>query len=471
MEAEEPPQEPSDLEQRLAGMSREELLALIRKQAADNKALQKEIGELKECVAELKERLDDSDRRSLRQAAPFERAKKKPPEKKKKAGRKKGHGGSHRMAPPEPDEYHEQALPSTCPHCQYALDGAAAKAHVQTIQDLQVRCVNRRVTTYSCTCSHCHQRVHTRHPLQTSQATGAAGCHLGENAIATAVALNKQFGLSTRKTCSILQNMFGLRLSPGGLTHLCHRAATWLKSHYHALFQQARQSPALHVDETSWYVGESGHFLHVATTPELTLYRVLDHRRRESVEDLLGDLQQYTNVLVSDCLNIYDLDIPYQQKCYAHHLKAISSAIAAHPRGGTSFLAACKALLQHAMEVGRTRHQLTPAELHQRRQDLQQQAVNLLHITRADALETQVRNRLFRQIDHLFTFLDHPDVDPTNNLAERQLRPAVISRKISCGNKTRAGADTWQILASLAATAHQRGESFLHILSEAARAP
>ena len=78
--------------------------------------------------------------------------------------------------------------------------------------------------------------------------------------------------------------------------------------------------------------------------------------------------------------------------------------------------------------------------------------------------EERVRNRLCKQSDHLFTFLDYKEVDATNNRAERQLRPAVISRKISCGNKTVAGAQTWQILNSLAATCAQRGHSFLHFI-------
>ena len=69
---------------------------------------------------------------------------------------------------------------------------------------------------------------------------------------------------------------------------------------------------------------------------------------------------------------------------------------------------------------------------------------------------------------HLFTFLDHDGVDATNNLAERQLRPAVIARKISCGNKTQKGARTWQILASLAATCAQRATSFIAQLARAA---
>jgi len=56
--------------------------------------------------------------------------------------------------------------------------------------------------------------------------------------------------------------------------------------------------------------------------------------------------------------------------------------------------------------------------------------------------------------------LKYRPVEATNNRAERQLRPAVIARKISCGNKTDQGAATWQILTSLAVTAAQTGKSF-----------
>ena len=79
-------------------------------------------------------------------------------------------------------------------------------------------------------------------------------------------------------------------------------------------------------------------------------------------------------------------------------------------------------------------------------------------------MEEKLRRRLRKQRDHLFTFLDHEAVDATNNLAERQLRPAVISRKLSCGNKTERGAGTWQVLASLAATCRQTGTSFADFL-------
>ena len=89
------------------------------------------------------------------------------------------------------------------------------------------------------------------------------------------------------------------------------------------------------------------------------------------------------------------------------------------------------------------------------RRALEQNTARLLKPPRADALEESVANRLRKQQDHLFTFREHEAVEATNNLAERQLRPAVIARKLSCGNKTARGAHTWEILASLAATARQ----------------
>lgn len=77
--------------------------------------------------------------------------------------------------------------------------------------------------------------------------------------------------------------------------------------------------------------------------------------------------------------------------------------------------------------------------------------------------------RLGKQRDHLFIFLDAPGVDVTNNLAERQLRAAVIRRRLSCGNKTPRGARTFEVLASLAATRRQRGHDFLHLVTRSAR--
>jgi len=202
---------------------------------------------------------------------------------------------------------------------------------------------------------------------------------------------------------------------------------------------------------------------------DLTLYHVRPTRGRVVIHETLG--ADFGGVLVSDCLSSYDDATETQHKCYAHHLRAIAKAIEARPGGGEGFLADAKALLKTAIMFKRMQDDLAPEERAELRAGLERRADKLLAPARADPLEEAVAKRLRKQRDHLFVFLDHAGVDATNNLAERQLRPAVIGRKLSCGNKTARGAATWERLASLAATCAGRGQSFRDLIASAARLP
>jgi transposase len=102
------------------------------------------------------------------------------------------------------------------------------------------------------------------------------------------------------------------------------------------------------------------------------------------------------------------------------------------------------------------------------RQALEHKAVQLLEPPRSEPLKKPCAIASINSAIISLPFTDHDGVDATNNLAERQLRPAVIARKISCGNKTPKGARTWQILTSLAATCAQRATSFIAALARAA---
>ena len=170
-------------------------------------------------------------------------------------------------------------------------------------------------------------------------------------------------------------------------------------------------------------------------------------------------------------LSVYDGIKGEQQKCYAHHLKALSKALHSEDGQGSAYLLELRALLHTAMLLKRLQDDLPDDQRHSLRQSLETRFEQLLAQPRPPddqgQQEEKVRNRLRKQQDHLFTFLDHTAVDATNNLAERQLRPAVISRKLSCGNKTPNGANTWAILASLAATAQQQGDSFTEQVAQA----
>src|SRR6266481_7835797 len=400
-----------------------------------------------------------------RQAAPFRVEPQKRSVAPKRPGRKRGHPGTCRRKPDDIDEHLEVQL-CCCPHC-----GGSQFKDPHTIEQLiedipPVRPHVTRLTTYQATCVRCGHSVRSQHPLQMSLAMGAAGVHLGPRALALAADLNKAKGLSMRKTSAVLRDCFGLQLSPGGLSQALDRLAAKVKPQYDAIATELRQAPALHSDETSWWVAGPGWWLWVFTTQLLTFYVVARSRGRALLSDILG--KDFGGVLVSDCLAIYDDATVLQQKCYAHHHKAIRQAKALHPEQGEGFLCEVEAMLRAAVALQQQKADLSLEIFSALRQALEHKAVQLLEPPRSEPNEEAVRKRLNKQRDHLFTFLDHDGVDATNNLAERQLRPAVIARKISCGNKTQNGARTWQILTSLAATCAQRTTSFIAEITRAA---
>jgi len=451
----------------------EQLLQHFARQAEQLLHLRAELrtcqAQLETCQTELQQLQDEPHRSSV---APFRRTSEESTQAPQKPGRKPGHRGEWRRSPPPltSDEQIEVPLVS-CPDCGEALPSSGQRAVEQTILEIpEVRPRVIRLRTYRTKCGHCQQTVSSTHPLQVSPATGAAGTHLGPRALGLAAALNKDLKLTMRKTCRVLQEMCGLSLSPGGLAQATGRVATALQGAYDESLETLRQSPVIHTDETGWWVGGPGYTLWVFTNPTTTYYRVVEHRDRATAQAILSDAFQ--GVLVSDCLSIYDGLDGVQQKCYAHHLKALSKALKSEAGQGSSYLLELRTLLHTALLLKRLAPELDTAQQQSSRDFLETRFAQLLAQPRPPDTpqgqqEEKMRQRLAKQQDHLLTFLDYSVVDATNNLAERQLRPAVISRKLSCGNKTLSGATTWSVLASLAATCQQRGDSFIEQVAHA----
>lgn len=451
----------------------EQLLHHLGRQAEQLLQLREDLqtcqAQLRNCQRECQHRQDEPHQSSV---APFRRTAQESTKTPRRPGRKAGHRGEWRHSPPPSasDEQIEVALES-CPECGAALPSSEQRAVAQTILEIpEIRPRVIRLRTYRNDCEHCQQRVSSTHPLQVSQATGAAGTHLGPRALGLAAALNKDLKLPMRKTCRLLQEIFGLSLSPGGLAQALNRVATSLQSAYDQGLDSLRQSTVIHTDETGWWVGGPGYTLWVFTNPSTTYYRVVEHRDRATAQAILSN--RFQGVLVSDCLSIYDGLDGVQQKCYAHHLKALSKALKTQVGKGSSYLLELRALLHTALLLKRLAADLDATQQQRSRDYLATRFSQLLGHPRPPDTpqgqqEEKIRYRLAKQKDHLLTFLDYPDVDATNNLAERQLRPAVISRKLSCGNKTLAGATTWSVLASLAATCQQRGDSFIEQVAQA----
>ena len=215
----------------------------------ENQALRARVAALEETVRQLQndqqklqEKLGEAQRASARQAAPFRRPErtKVPEGRKKRPGRPPGHPGACRAVPTQIDEQAEVPL-GGCPCCGGPLSQVGPVE--QFIEDLPPRRPHvTRIVTYKGTCPSCGE-VQSTHPLQMSEATGAAKVQLGPRAVALAVVLNKRFGLTIRTSCHVLDQLGGLRVTPGGLTQAFERVTAKFTSAYdHRLIDDQRQA-------------------------------------------------------------------------------------------------------------------------------------------------------------------------------------------------------------------------------------
>ena len=440
------------------GRLREELAAARALIAA----LQEEVAGLKRQLADATAALEEAQRVAARQAAPFRRdeTKRVPPEERKRPGRKGGHRGQSRPLPDHVDDEVEEPL-ACCPQCGGKVSDRSPL--VQYIEELPpVRPHVTRLVTWRGTCACCGE-VRSTHPLQTSAAQGAAAVQLGPRALAAAALLNKHLGLTMRKTCRVLRRLLGLSLSPGGLSQALDRMAGKAQGDYDALLATIRASDAVFSDETSWWVGQPKWWLWVFATRKATLYRVEKSRAGQIARETLGE--EFGGTLVSDCLNVYDGLSCRKHKCIAHHLRAIREARARPdtPEGG--YLQQWKLVFKAVNALWKARPAMPAEAFAAERSRIEAAVERLLNQPVVQPGDVAIQNRLRKQWPHLLGCLYEPAAEPTNNRAERALRPAVIARKLSCGNRTERGRRTWEILASLAATCEQQAADFIDWLA------
>jgi transposase len=405
----------------------------------------------------LEDQLDAARRAGFRQAAPFAKPHRqgtgRPPG--RRAGTTYGRHGT-RPVPPRIDETHEAALPVACPACGGEVYGTHVASQYQ--EDLPVvRPVIREFRVHVGACATCGRRVQGRHPLQTSDALGAAAVQIGPEAAALVVVLHKGFGLPLAHVVTLLRDRFGIRVTRGALVHVCARTAARATPTYDALCAQIRGSPVVSPDETGWNVAGTLHWLWAFATHDTTVYTIRPGRGFVDAATILGE--DFAGVLVRDGWAPYRRFVHADhQTCLAHLLRRSRLLQIDHPR--SPFAARVQQRLEQALAL-RDRHAAGEVSAHglaSARGRLLEQMLDLLTTTRSAIPAVQrFAAHLTTEASALFTFLGDPGSDATNWRAEHAIRPAVVMRKVCGGNRSAYGATTQQVLTSVLRTAHQRG--------------
>lgn len=416
--------------------------------------LQRERERLRHHIDQLKRQLDEARRAGCRQAAPFAKPLRKDP---KRPGRKAGRAygvKARRRIPAHVDERYDAPLPAQCPACAGPLVETAVATQYQ--EELPVtRGVVRQFAIHVGRCRGCGRRVQGRHPLQTSDAIGAAAAQLGAQVIALVVVLNKQLGLSFAKIAALLRQLYGLSVTRSGLVHAVHRAARQARPTYDALCARVRDSPMVTPDETGWRVDGRLQWLWAFATPNTTVYRIQAGRGFEEAAAVLGG--DFAGVLIRDGWAPYrQFTAAAHQTCLAHLLRRCRLVASDHPH--TRFATDVQAILQHALAV-RERHQAGAVSAHglavARGQLITRLDERLDRPSRVPDVQ-RFAAHLDREFTAIWSFLFDPTIDATNWRAEHAIRPIVVTRKVCGGNRSWAGADSQQILASVIRTATQR---------------
>jgi len=457
---------------RIERLNPEELLRLVQTQ-------QRQIAALEEMGRALQREGEQLKRHQQRQAAPF--SKEQPVATPKRPGRRPGQGAFGRRTAPAPAAVTEPevAVPVTvvaCPACGGVLGEerheAASVTELPAVPQPQVTLY--RVAARTCTA--CGKTVRGQHPALAADQRGATAHRLGPRLLSAAHALHYQHGVPVQRVPGILEALTGARVTASALTQDALRQAQGgVGTATETLRKEMAQAERVHTDDTGWRVGGRSAFLLGFTTPTATLYRIRARHRNEEVREVIGDA--FAGVLCTDRGKSYDaaaLAEVKQQKCLAHLQRSASAVLETKWGRGRSFARALKALLHEGLALWQAYQAGSVEDFDAQRAALRQR---LDHHLRERTLPDPDNQRLLDQLrwhhqrGNLLRFLDDPRIEPTNNRAERALRPAVIARKVSQCSKTEAGAAAFAAFASVTRTAVQQHQPVIDRLAALRRAP
>ena len=448
--------------------TKDERIAELEQQLA--KALETIQRQQKE-MERLRERMEELERAGKRQATPF--ARREWVERPRKPGRKAGQGKFvHRRLPAIQAVYETKtAKLQGCPECGGKL--CKIRKHEQYVTDIPVVEVKTtRFVTFSGYCRTCHHRVRSRHPEQTSQASGAAGVLVGPRAKALAADLKHRLGVSYGKVSEVLQDSFGLQVSRSGWCQADQRLARTARPVYAELVEAIRKCSVVYTDETGWRIGTLAAWLWVFTNSEASVYAIRDNRSSDVLVDILGG--EFHGILASDGFVAYDqqrLKTWLKQKCVGHLLRELKEMQENQSGRALHFARQVTIVLQEALALKAQKTSLEPLSFLQQARDLEARLDTLLGPQRRLSNRDNLRfaKRLRKHRPHLLRFLYVDALEATNNQAERMLRPAVITRKTNGCNRSRSGAETHAILSSVLVTARQHSIPILDYLVQLQR--
>jgi transposase len=446
--------------------------------AAENAALKTRVAELEQQLTKLTDQLaalrEELSRNSTNSNLPpssdgpgksrNQRKAERRERKGKKRGGQKGHKGSHReLLPPEQVAEFVDLYPGRCASCWESLPkifDALPKRH----QCTELEPGGARTTEYrrhAVVCPGCGHK--TRADFDDDVIPRYA---FGPKLMSAVVLLTGVYHLSRRRAVGVLRDLLGVRISLGAVSAIEKRLSDAVEPAVDEAWAKARSAEVKHTDGTTWLRAGVMVSLWTIATAAATVFKVVDNGRKETLAALF-EVQR--GVLISDRATALKFwDMKRRQVCWAHLLrKFISFSERDGPAGAIG-----RELVEYTAIVFDYWHQYQDGEVS--RAELRRRIAPVrLHL---EAVLRRAESAKIRRVSGscadilahqqaLWTFVERPGVEPTNNHAERELRAFVLWRKRSFGTQSERGNVFAERLMTIAHTARKQGVAILAFLT------
>lgn len=448
----------------MKGSQHDELRGQLENCEAEIRGLREELEQAEGEIDRLR-RENEQLRKELKAAGRgASRKKREPKADPKRPGRKAGEGRfTNRQAPANSGARSEPPIEVPVTESQCACCGGQLRyerTDKATVTDMP-QAAQPEVKSYAIEvrrCERCGQRVRGQHPDVAPDQHGATAHRVGPRVKAAAHTVHYGMGVPVRKLPALLREFTGIHLTQSALTQdALKKSEGVIGNAYRELRAGVAAAAVVYTDDTGWRIhGQTAHLM-TFDTGQATVFQIRRRHRNQEVRELIP--ADFAGVMVTDRGKSYDAEPLLgvkQQKCL-DHLKENSNEVLEHKTGrARRFGLKLKSLLREARQLWRDQRAGKAGKFEAEAERIEEELT--LHL-RPRTLKDKDNQRLLDGIGwqhdrgRVLLFLLDPAVEPTNNRAERSLRPAVIARKLSHGSKNERGAEAFAGFASVIQTA------------------
>ena len=425
------------------------------------KALE-EIGKLCDEVTKLREQITRNSKNSSKPPSSDQKGNTDSNQSKKE--RKKRKGKARTPFPPEKVDRHIQCFQENCPHCGSSaiqLNGQPA----ETLQQAELPEIKATVTEYQLLkygCETCGKNSVAPLPV------GVPDSAFGPKLMGLMVTLTGVFHLAKREAVQLLKELYGIDMGLGSVSNIEERVSEALDPIYQRIHSFVMESKLCkHFDETGWRDQGKRHYIWLASCSQAAVYMIDRHRSSEAFLKLFTVNPDDVSV-VTDRYAVYSI-FKTHQYCLAHLIREFHN-YAERDGPDKQIGEALERELKKACHIHKMYREgeITLVERNRRIGHLKRKMERDLEDGMANGSDDlfKLSETLLDDFDKLWTFTKTLGMEPTNNLAERDLRKLVIWRRKSYGTRSDRGKRFVERITTVAQTLKRRSQNILSFIQE-----